>query len=70
MNQTTWKEYFSGGRKYYYNVRLLTFNQRSGKEGKVTDFSFKTETKESKWEMPPELQALMDKVGKDGPAAT
>ncbi|KAJ7236014.1 hypothetical protein C8J57DRAFT_1728412 [Mycena rebaudengoi] len=22
LNQTKWKEYFSGGRKYYYNVRL------------------------------------------------
>lgn len=21
LNQTKWKEYFSGGRKYYYNVR-------------------------------------------------
>ena len=22
LNQTRWKEYFSGGRKYYYNVRF------------------------------------------------
>ena len=21
LNQTPWKEYFSGGKKYYYNVR-------------------------------------------------
>jgi pre-mRNA-processing factor 40 len=27
-----------------------------------------TDTKESKWDMPEELQALMDKVGKDIPA--
>ena len=24
LNQTKWKEYFSGGRKYYYNVSLST----------------------------------------------
>lgn len=22
LNETKWKEYFSGGRKYYYNVRM------------------------------------------------
>lgn len=23
LNQTKWKEYFSGGRKYYYNVSAM-----------------------------------------------
>ena len=25
LNQTPWKEYFSGGKKYYYNVRSAKF---------------------------------------------
>jgi hypothetical protein len=32
LNQTKWKEYFSGGRKYYYNVRsFLSFENNSNR---------------------------------------
>jgi hypothetical protein len=35
-----------------------------------SSFMMQTETKESKWDMPEELQALIAKVGKDTPAPT
>jgi hypothetical protein len=64
LNQTKWKEYFSGGRKYYYNVSptLSLF-------GILFDNFFQTESKESKWDMPDELLLLLEKVEKEGQPA-
>lgn len=64
LNQTKWKEYFSGGRKYYYNVCPLVIAEHT-----ISDDVTKTETKESKWDMPDELLLLLEKVEKEGKAA-
>ena len=61
LNQTTWKEYFSGGRKYYYNVRASPLRFFCLK-------CVQTETKESKWDMPDELLLLLEKVEKEAVA--
>ncbi|RXW23051.1 hypothetical protein EST38_g2826 [Candolleomyces aberdarensis] len=66
LNQTKWKEYFSGGRKYYYHVgaKPPTFIIH-------TSYLYftQTETKESKWDMPDELLLLLEKVGKEPEAS-
>ena len=65
LTQTKWKEYFSGGRKYYYNVSFGTLCIYAS-----SDLSYKTETKESKWDMPDELLLVLEKVEKEGTVPT
>jgi pre-mRNA-processing factor 40 len=62
LNQTKWKEYFSGGRKYYYNVSKFTYVSLLAL---FNACAIKTETKESKWDLPEELQQLMKTVEED-----
>lgn len=64
MTQTKWKEYFSGGRKYYYNVCLHLFDAL---HTALTHRITQTDSKESKWDMPDELLLLLEKVEKDMP---
>lgn len=60
LNQTKWKEYFSGGRKYYYNVCHCI-----SQDVPCLILSLQTDTKESKWDMPDELLLVLEKVEKE-----
>jgi pre-mRNA-processing factor 40 len=58
LSKTKWKEYFSNGRKYYYNVRcFLSFCPVQ-----LLILILQTETKESKWEMPEEVLRYVNEV--------
>jgi hypothetical protein len=56
----TWREYFSGGREYYYNVRQYLFVFA----GILLKDPFQTSMKKSTWDIH-ELLLLLEKVEKE-----
>lgn len=58
LADTPWKECFQHGRKFYFNVCVA--------QGEVLLLILsQTATKESSWEMPEELQLILEKAEKE-----